>query len=108
MNKYKVGYIFYDDEDYSNKAQFCNENNLMIVEIKPDNIGRRFKIVKNELSQNEINEIEIKKLKEQLKSSDYKAIKFAEGLIGNKEYEQIKAERQSLRDKINQLKKDIN
>lgn len=48
---------------------------------------------------------EIASLKEQLASSDYKAIKFAEGLISATDYEPIKAERQALRDRINELEK---
>lgn len=42
-------------------------------------------------------------LKEELAASDYKAIKYAEGLITAEEYEPIKAERQALRDRINEL-----
>ena len=46
-------------------------------------------------------------LKESLSASDYKAIKFAEGLISAEDYEPIKAERQALRDKINELEKQL-
>ena len=46
---------------------------------------------------------QISALKEELAASDYKAIKFAEGLISAEEYEPIKAERQALRDRINEL-----
>ena len=41
---YNIGDIFRCDNDFANKAKFCNENNLRIVEIEPDNIGRRFQI----------------------------------------------------------------
>ena len=41
---YKIGLIFRDDDDYSNKAEFCNNNNLRIVEIEKDEGGRRFQI----------------------------------------------------------------
>lgn len=41
---YNIGYVFRNDTDYSNKANFCNENNLRIVEIEPDELGRRFQI----------------------------------------------------------------
>ena len=44
-------------------------------------------------------------LKESLSATDYKAIKFAEGLISAEEYEPIKAARQELRNKINHLEK---
>lgn len=46
---------------------------------------------------------QIAKLKQQLFSSDYKAIKYAEGWTSEEEYAPIKAERQEIRDKINEL-----
>ncbi|MBP5561016.1 MAG: hypothetical protein J6X70_04355 [Muribaculaceae bacterium] len=42
-------------------------------------------------------------LKARLAESDYKALKFAEGWISAEEYAPIKAERQALRDEINEL-----
>ena len=39
-----IGDIFYLDENYSEKADYCNEHNLMIIEIEPDENGRRFQI----------------------------------------------------------------
>lgn len=42
-----VGQIFYDDKDYSVKAEWCNNNNCHIEEITPDARGRRFTIVQN-------------------------------------------------------------
>lgn len=50
---------------------------------------------------------QIMALKESLSASDYKAIKYAEGLITAEEYEPIKAERQALRDRINELEKEL-
>lgn len=41
---FKIGEIFYLDEKYSERAKFCNNNNLMIVELEPDENGRRFQI----------------------------------------------------------------
>lgn len=42
---YEIGLIFVDDEDYSNKAQFCIENGLIIKEIEPNEEGvRQFQI----------------------------------------------------------------
>lgn len=41
---YKVNEIFYLDDKYSDRAEFCNNNNLIIVEIEPDENGRRFQI----------------------------------------------------------------
>lgn len=54
-----------------------------------------------ELTQN------INNLKESLKLTDYKAIKYAEGWISEEEYLPIKEERQSYRDKINEYEKLI-
>lgn len=50
---------------------------------------------------------EIDSLKSQLSATDYKAIKFAEGLIPIADYEPIKAERQALRDRINELEEQL-
>lgn len=51
---------------------------------------------------------EIESCKSQLAATDYKAIKFAEGLITTEDYEPIKAERQALRDRINKLEAQLN
>lgn len=51
---------------------------------------------------------EINALEEALYATDYKAIKFAEGLIPISDYEPIKAERQALRDRINELEEQLN
>lgn len=50
---------------------------------------------------------QIMALKEELSASDYKAIKYAEGLITAEEYEPIKAERQAIREQINALEKEL-
>lgn len=42
-------------------------------------------------------------LKKLLSDSDYKAIKYAEGLISEEDYQQTKSERQSYRNQINEL-----
>ena len=54
-------------------------------------------------TQKQLAEIEINELKKKLSESDYKAIKYAEGQMSEKEYEPIKAERQEWRDRINFL-----
>ena len=38
---YKIGLIFIDDEDYSNKATWCNANSCYIEEIEPKENGTR-------------------------------------------------------------------
>lgn len=49
----------------------------------------------------------IEDLKSQLASTDYKAIKYAEGWLTDEEYAPIKAERQAIRDEINALESQI-
>lgn len=53
-------------------------------------------------------ESEIAGLKQILTSTDYKALKFAEGQISEKDYEETKQQRQLLRDKINELEAEMN
>ena len=52
------------------------------------------------------NTMEISQLKAKLQATDYKAIKFAEGLITAEEYEAIKQQRQEWRDEINRLEEE--
>lgn len=46
---------------------------------------------------------EIALLKASLSETDYKAIKFAEGLISEADYAEVKAQRQAWRERINEL-----
>lgn len=50
---------------------------------------------------------EIETLKRKLAESDYKAIKYAEGWLPPQEYAQIKDERQTLRERINELEAQL-
>ncbi len=52
-------------------------------------------------------ESEIVGLKQILTSTDYKALKFAEGQISEKDYAETKKQRQQLRDKINELEAEL-
>jgi hypothetical protein len=49
----------------------------------------------------------IEMLKSELASTDYKAIKYAEGWLTEEEYAPIKAERQAIRDEINALEAQV-
>ena len=60
-----------------------------------------------EIAQQE-REAEIWSLKEQLRESDYKAIKYAEGWITAEDYAPIKAQRQEWRERINELEELLN
>lgn len=52
-------------------------------------------------------EQKIEILKQKLKDTDYKAIKYAEGQLTEEEYASTKAERQGWRDRINELEAQI-
>ena len=56
---------------------------------------------------NNLAQLKIDVLKLQLQQSDYKAIKYAEGLLTEEEYAPIKAERQAMRDEINRLEAEL-
>lgn len=49
----------------------------------------------------------INELKKLLASTDYQAIKYAEGQISENDYAPIKAQRQSWRDEINRLEEEL-
>lgn len=50
----------------------------------------------------------IQELKQLLSNTDYKAIKYAEGMLSEEEYAETKALRQSYRDEINKLEEELN
>ena len=50
---------------------------------------------------------EIIALKQLLTNSDYKALKYSEGLISDIEYEETKTYRENLRAQINQLEEEL-
>ena len=50
---------------------------------------------------------EVTALKQLLTNSDYKAIKYSEGLISDIEYAEIKTYRENLRAQINQLEEEL-
>ena len=50
---------------------------------------------------------EIAGLKQILAATDYKALKHADGVLSDEEYAVTKAQRQELRDKINELETEL-
>lgn len=58
-------------------------------------------------TQEDLVKLQILQLKQQLADTDYKAIKFAEGLISAEDYEPIKQQRQAWRNEINELEKEV-
>ena len=86
-------------EEYSEVAQWCNENNYHI-----EDDGTYYKTVKNpEPTQEEINAQRIAELKELLKLTDYVVIKIAEGAATAEDYADVIAQRQAWRAEINRL-----
>ena len=50
---------------------------------------------------------EIAELKQKLADTDYKALKYADGVLSREEYEPIREQRQKWREKINEIEKDF-
>ena len=55
----------------------------------------------------ELAQRETLKLKGYLSSTDYQAIKYAEGALSEEEYAEMKAQRQAWRDRINELESEV-
>lgn len=51
--------------------------------------------------------IELESLRSRLAATDYKALKYAEGMLSEAEYEPIKLQRQAWRDEINKIQAEI-
>lgn len=66
-------------------------------------VGGKLELVDYDIDTPETRCIKISMLKERLASSDYQAIKYAEGQLSEEEYAPIKAQRQAWRDEINRL-----
>ena len=59
------------------------------------------------LFENPSREIQIMLLKNRLKETDYKAIKYSEGWLTDEEYAETKVERQRIREEINRLEEEL-
>ena len=110
---YSINQIFTYDDDYTNKANWCNENGYYIEEIKPLEDGTRQFQIKQMPQKTEDEKLieqyqsEIVELKKYLFDTDYKAIKFAEGEITENDYQEVKAQRHDARVRINELESMI-
>lgn len=80
MSEYYPGYIFRDDGDYPEVAAWCNANGCYIVEITPDDDGRRFEIEK--IPQKSLDEAKADKI------ADLNAAKNRQLNTGGLEYEE--------------------
>ena len=107
--EYEIGLIFVDDKDYTNKANWCNENNCYIEEIEAKEDGTRQFQIRQMPQKTEDEKLieqyqsEIVELKKYLSDTDYKAIKFAEGELSEEAYREDKSQRHDARVRINEL-----
>ena len=86
-------------DEYSKAAEWCNENHATI-----EDKGEYYEVVEIPApTQEEINAMEIERLKAELASTDYKCLKWMEGALTDKEYAETKKHRAELRKKINEL-----
>lgn len=88
--------------------------NNYITKSEEESIVGMTQITENEYNQLKLankqriaKKVRINELKKLLSQSDYKAIKYAEGLISAQDYEPIKQLRQSYRDEINRLESEV-
>ena len=78
----------YEDNDYK---LVITDNHYRVIHISEEDL------LKDQYR------LEIAQLKKQLSDTDYKAIKYAEGQLTEEEYSSIRLQRQSYRDRINEL-----
>lgn len=86
--------------EYNVAVDWCNSTQKGIIEDK----GEYYEVVPIPApSQEEINAMEIARLKAELSATDYKCLKYVDGALTEQEYAEIKAYRASLRQRINEL-----
>lgn len=95
-----TGYKEYDVEHKDEKGNLLYTEHIKEPIIKVDKVFVNY-------TEKEIIENRISELIDNLYSTDYKAIKFAEGLISEEEYKPIKEQRQAWRDEINELQQQL-
>lgn len=96
------GYIAISDEEYAELEKTKRIENGVIVDIPQSEIQQRLD-EENARKAQEEKENRINELKRLLSSTDYKAIKYAEGEITAIEYAETKAQRRAWREEINSL-----
>ena len=86
---------------YSSAAEWCNANNATI-----EDKGEYYEVVEiAPPTQEELNAMEVERLKAELASTDYKCLKYVDGAISDEEYAEVKAYRVELRQRINELQR---
>lgn len=90
----------YDINEYSSAAEWCNSNNATI-----EDKGEYYEVVEIPApTQEEINAMEVERLKAELASTDYKCLKYVDGALSDEEYAEVRKYRAELRAKINELR----
>lgn len=109
--EYEVGLKFRLDDDYTNKARWCNAHDCFIEEIEPDAQGRVFQICQPpQPTQTELAQRELNTLLQNLSDTDYIANKLIEAETSEEqeeireEYSEILAQRRVWRARAGQLK----
>ena len=106
-----IGTKFYKNEletqeqmdAYSSAAEWCNENNATI-----EDKGEYYEVVEIPApTQEELNAMEIERLKAELSATDYKCLKYVDGALTESEYAEVRAYRAELRAKINELERAV-
>lgn len=91
----------YDLNAYSQAAEWCNNNNATI-----EDRGEYYEVVEIPApTQEELNAIEVERLKAELSATDYKCLKYVDGALSEEEYAEVREYRAELREKINELEK---
>ena len=84
------------------RIKFVNSSWEYVEEEKTEEAPQKYIPTSRDLLMQQIYE-----LKNELLQSDYKAIKFAEGWISEKDYAPIREERQEIRNRINSLQEEL-
>lgn len=100
-NKYEL-----EDQEFDFlMCEQAKDKELKVVDAKDkeNNPIKKVVAVERVITEEEKTQMRIAELKSLLASTDYQAIKFAEGQISAEDYEPIKLQRQEWRDEINEL-----
>lgn len=90
-------------DEYSNVAEWCNENQEYHIE----DTGDYYAVVKNpEPTEEDIKQARIAELKQLLADTDYVVIKIAEGAATAEDYADVIAQRQAWRNEIRELENE--
>lgn len=111
--RYSINEPFYEDEDYINKAIWCNESGkYLIKETSPDENGRRrFQIVEYEPTQEELLNSELNDLYAWFEEYDNQVKQYNRcqrmGIAYDKDIEQLDDQARVNANRITEIRKDL-